>query len=78
MPSEWRDALLVPVPKKGDLSCCDNWKGISLLYMIGKLFARVLNDRLQLVVEETVSDSQCQLRAGRSCVDMIFCVRQLV
>ena len=24
-PSEWRDALLVPVPKKGDLSYCDNW-----------------------------------------------------
>ena len=46
--------------------------------MVGKLFVRVLNDRLQLVVEETVSDSPCGLRAGRGCVDMIFCVRQLV
>ena len=45
---------------------------------MGKLFARVLNDRLQLVVEGTVSDSQCGFRAGRGCVDMIFCVRQLV
>ena len=45
---------------------------------MGKLFARVLNKRLQLVVEETVSDSQCGFRAGRGCVDMIFCVRQLV
>ena len=43
-----------------------------------ELFARVLNNRLQLVVEETVSDSQCGFRAGRGCVDMIFCVRQLV
>ena len=41
---------------------------------MGKLFATVLNDRLQLVVEETVSDSQCVFRAGRGCVDMIFCV----
>ena len=78
VPLEWRDALLVPVPKKGDLSCCDNWRGISLLDVMGKLFARVLNNRLQLVVEETVSDSQCGFRAGRGCVDMIFCVRQLV
>ena len=35
MPSEWRDALLVPVPKTGDLSC-DNWQGISLLDVMGK------------------------------------------
>ena len=78
VPLEWRDALLVPVPKKGDLSCCDNWRGISLLDVMSKLFVRVLNNRLQLVVEETVSDSQCRFRTGRGCVDMIFCVRQLV
>ncbi len=28
VPSDWRDAILVPIPKKGDLSCCDNWGGI--------------------------------------------------
>ena len=56
---------LVPVPKKGDLSCCDNWRGISLLNVMSKLFSRVLNDKLQLVVEETVSDSQCGFRTGR-------------
>ena len=30
------------------------------------------------MVEEAVSDSQCGFRAGRGCVDMIVCVRQLV
>ena len=78
VPAELRDALLVPVPKKGDLSVCDNWRGISLLDVMGKLFARVLNDRLQAVVEDSVADSQCGFRAGRGCVDMVFCVRQLV
>jgi len=43
-PVEWHDATLVPVPKKGDLSACDNWRGISLLDVMGKLFARTLND----------------------------------
>jgi len=51
----------VPVPKKGDLSVCDNWMGISLLDVMGKLFMRILNDRLQSVVEESVADSQCGL-----------------
>ena len=31
MPQELKDALIVPIPKKGDLSLCDNWQGISLL-----------------------------------------------
>ena len=38
----------------------------------------MINDRLQLVVEEVVSDAQCGVRTGRGCVDMIFCVRQLI
>ena len=71
MPSEWRDALLVSVSKKGDLSCCYNWRGISLLDVMGKLFARVLNDRLQLVVEEVVSDFQCGFRSGRGSYDIL-------
>ena len=36
---DWRDALIVPVPKKGDLQFCDNWWGISLLDVVGKIFA---------------------------------------
>ena len=26
VPDDWRDAILIPIPKKGDLSHCDNWK----------------------------------------------------
>jgi len=43
-----------------------------------KLFARVINDQLQAVVEDSVADSQCGFRAGRGCVDLVFCVCQLV
>ena len=68
----------MPVSKQGDLSLCDNWRSISLLDVIGKLFARVINDRLQAVVEDSVADSQCGFRAGRGCVDLIFCVCQLI
>ena len=24
VPQDWRDAILVPIPKKGNLCCCDN------------------------------------------------------
>ena len=78
VPEEWRDALLVPVPKKGDLTQCDNWRGISLLDTMGKLFDKVLQRRLQEMAEGVLSDSQCGFRSGRGCVDLIFSARQLL
>ena len=77
MSQEWRDALLVPVPKKGDLTKCDNWTGISLLEIMDRLFGKVLQKRLQELAEEILSDSQCDFRSGRGCVDLIFSARQL-
>ena len=70
--------LLVPIPKKGDLTQCDNWCGISLLDVVGKLFTKVVQVRLQRVAEEVLPDSQCGFRVGRGCADMVFCTRQLV
>ena len=32
VPAEWRDAMLVPVPKEGDLSSCDNGRYRLLAY----------------------------------------------
>ena len=42
VPKEWTDAVLIPIPKKGDLSNCNNWRGIALLEVVGKVVARVL------------------------------------
>ena len=51
---------------------------ISLLKVAGKVFARILQDRLQVVAEKVLPESQCGFRKGRGCVDMIFAARQLV
>ena len=74
----WRDALLVPIPKKGNLHICDNWRGISLLGVIGKLFARILQDRLQCVAEGLLPESQSGFRRGRGCMNMVFVTRQMI
>ena len=76
---DWRNAEIVPIPKKG--SChlkCDNWRGISLLDVAGKVFARILKDRLEVIAERVLPESQCGFRRGRGCIDMIFATRQLV
>ena len=78
VPSDWQNAILIPIPNKGDLSLCDNWRGIALLDVVGKLVARVLQERLQKLAEDVLPESQCGFRAGRSCTDMTFTIRQLV
>ena len=60
--SDWRDAIIVPIPKKGDLRSCNNWRGISLLDVAGKLFARIIQNRLQDIAEFVLPDSQCGFR----------------
>lgn len=75
---DWKDATIIPIPKKGNLQVCDNWRGISLLDVVGKLFARVIQERLQVIAEEILPESQCGFRKSRGCVDMIFVARQLV
>jgi len=53
----WWDALVIPVPMKGNSQCCDNWHSISLLDVVGKVFARVIQNRLQVIAEGLLPDS---------------------
>ena len=78
VPQDMRNAKIVTLFKnKGDRSDCNNYRGISLLSIVGKVFARVVLGRLQLLAERIYPESQCGFRTGRSTIDMIFSVRQL-
>ena len=46
--------------------------------MVGKVFARIMQDRLQVIAERMLPESQCGFRKGRGCVDVIFAARQLI
>lgn len=78
VPQAWKDAELVPIPKKGDLSQCDNWRGIALLEVVGKIVGRLIQNRLQEFAEEVLPESQCGFRHGRSCTDQIFSLLQIM
>ena len=76
VPQSMRDCTMVTLYKnKGDRSDCNNYRGISLLSVAGKAFARVLLKRLQVVAERVYPESQCGFRAGRSTIDMAFSLK---
>lgn len=71
-----KDAKIVTLYKnKGHRSDCNNYRGISLLSIVGKVCARVVLARLQQLAERVYPESQCGFRAERSTVDMIFSLR---
>ena len=78
VPQDWRDAILVSLYKKGLKSDCSNFRGISLLSIVGKLFSRIILNRLvRTIVNGIQPESQRSFRASRDTVDMIFSARQL-
>ena len=46
IPQQLKDASIISLYKKGNRQLCDNYRGISLLAIAGKILARVLLNRL--------------------------------
>ena len=60
VPQDLKDARFIQLYKsKGDRSVCDNYRGISLLSINGKIFYRILLPKLQLLEENIYPESQC-------------------
>ena len=71
-----RDAKIITLYiKKGDKSDWNNFRGISLLSIMGKLYARVLLVHPQQLVERVYPEFQYGFRAERSTEDMILSFR---
>ncbi|BHF78810.1 hypothetical protein SprV_0602192500 [Sparganum proliferum] len=79
VPQDFKDATIVHLYKrKGNRQICDNHRGISLLNIAGKIFARILLNRLNNHLEQgLLPESQCGFRRHRGTTDMIFAARQL-
>jgi len=77
IPNEWRKSTLVPIYKnKGDIQSCTNYRGIKLMCHTMKLWERVIEHRLRK--ETSIKDNQFGFMPGRSTIDAIFLIRQLM
>ena len=65
VPDDWCKAVIVPLYKgKGSQQECKNYRGISLLSVVGKLYAKVLINRVIGVTDEKIWDVQAGFREG--------------
>jgi hypothetical protein len=42
VPSKWKRGIIVKIPKKGNLSDCNNWRGVTLLSVASKVFCKII------------------------------------
>ena len=59
-PSEWTEAIIIPLHKKGDVNNPDNYRGISLLSVIIKVYTHIINNRITVWAESNfvLTDAQ--------------------
>ena len=78
VPEDWKNAIVIPIWKnKGSRKDCSNYRGLSLNSHVGKLYAKILEQRARAKAECYLSNAQFGFRKGRGCTDAIFTLRQL-
>ena len=80
IPKDWARGLIFPLYKDGDARIPDNYRGITLLSVVGKIYTSVLNLRVSNWCEKygILSEEQAGFRPGRSTSDHIFAVTEVL
>ena len=81
VPSEWCIGLIVPIfKKKGSPKDANNYRGITLLSCVGKLFTVGINCRITKYVEQgaIIGEEQAGFRQGYSPIDHIFVLNEVI
>ena len=82
VPKQQREGLIVNLFKKGDKEDRGNYKGITLLGVVGKVFCKglVINNRLVQYLDcgGKLHEGQAGFRVGRSCRDNAYVLNEVV
>ena len=78
IPSMWNQAIICPIPKKGDLTKIENYRPISLTEIPRKIFeVTILKTFLNSFIEP-LSPAQGGFRTGRSTIDQAACLHEAI
>lgn len=80
VPENWCQLLISPIHKKGDESDPKNYRLISLVNCIAKVYMQIPLKRIQkfCTSNSLIPEFQSGFRSGRSCLDNIFSLNSLI
>ena len=64
-PQDWKRAVFLPIPKKGNAKECSNYHTIALISHASKVMLKILQARLQQYMNHELPDVQAGFRKGR-------------
>jgi len=76
VPLDWQTVVVTPIFENRRVF--SNYRGITLLSFPGKVYARVLESKLQPLVEPQIQDQQCEFCPGCGTVDQLFNLARLL
>ncbi len=68
--------VIIPLPKKGDLSLMTNYRGISLMSIAAKVYNKILLNRIRPHIDPLLRSNQAGFRSGRSCAQQIHSLKK--
>ena len=79
-PKAWGEGIIVPIFKSGNTHDTTNYRGITLINVLGKIYSQVLLNRLSKWSEkhEKLSKNQFGFQKGKSTVDCIFILYSVI
>ncbi|XP_072015018.1 uncharacterized protein [Amphiura filiformis] len=77
-PDQWSILNIVPIPKTGDLSSGNNYRGISLTSIVAKTYNRMILNRIRPEIDQHLRTNQNGFRVGRTTVGHILALRRLI
>ena len=79
-PTSWSEGYIVPIQQKGSTTDVNKYRGITLLSTLGKLFTRILNNRLTEWAEKysVYIEAQTCFRSNMGTTDNIFSLHDIM
>ena len=77
-PQEFKDAEIVLIHKKGSQKECKNYRPISLLSHIYKVFITIICERVKSGIIECFPKTQSAYQKGRGTSEQIFSLQQMM
>ena len=77
-PDHLKQRNIIKLPKKGNLSDCIYWRGMTLLSAPDKVLAMIILECIYESLDGRINERQAGIRRGRSCIDQIFVLRNLI
>ena len=79
-PKSWSEGVITPIHKKGNLDDVNNYRGITLINIMSKIYSHILHSRLIKWADEYEKINNCQFgfQPNKSTVDCIFLFHSII